>query len=297
MAEETNVNPTPEEIEKRKANAEERKKATEEFAKLTKHRLPWGVVGVFAWLLLFSVGVLIPAETSRKNLGWKPESEVQAATQKLDERVAELEKNAKAPKPENAAGSPPKGNADPKTPPAPPNTDKKLLQKKVPQKTEDKAQPNKFWSFIVATCTFAPLNIGFLCILAAFIGGCAVNKNEIGRIQQEIIDIENNPSTPPIPPSPDLIRLRHKLDYLTEHPGYSTIRGLVVYLIIISGLFIIGAPLTGVDGNQVVSLGQYMKLAGLFSFFGYLSGYDPTVFSTVIGFGTKQLSPGQTRTS
>jgi hypothetical protein len=66
-------------------------------------------------------------------------------------------------------------------------------------------------------------------------------------------------------------------------------------LIIISGLFIIGAPLTGEDDNQGVSLAQQIKMAGLFSFFGYLSGYDPTVFSSVIGFGAKHLNSTRTK--
>lgn len=232
----------------------------EDFGQLTKHRLPWGVAGVLLWLLLFSVGVLIPAEPSRKNLGWTSESESQANTKNLEERINELEKKEKIPKLTDSDNKPP---------------------------VVATGKPHKIWSFFVATFTFTPLNIGYLCILAAFIGGCSINKNEIHRIQQEIFDIEANP---PVPPNPDIVRLKQRLDYLTEHPGYSTIRGLVVYLIIISGLFIIGAPLTGENGTQSVTLGQYMKLAGLFSFFGYLSGYDPTVFTSVVGLGSKHLS-------
>lgn len=294
---------------------------TIDYGPLTKHRLPWGVAGVFMWMLLFSVGVLIPAESSRKNLGWKSDSETQANAKKLEERIGELEKKVTKPdapknpkttdstKPEtqkepatqtSSEGAP---TTSPGTPPVVPDVSQNSPKQNEPPITDTKDQnkeeptsstqiyPSKFWSFVVATFTFTPLNVGILCILAAFIGGCSVNKSEIHRIQQEILDLE---AKPPVPPNPDLTRLRQRLDYLTEHPGYSTIRGLVVYLIIISGLFIIGAPLTGENGTQAVTLAQYMKLAGLFSFFGYLSGYDPTVFSAVIGLGTKQLNTNKT---
>lgn len=241
-----------------------------DFGHLTKHRLPWGVFGVIVWMLLFAVGVLVPAEPSRKVLGWKSESDVKAAASTLEARVAALETKDQGPETQPA----------PQAAPAPEENQK---VKKKKEKT-----PGKFQSFVIATFTFTPINVGILCILAAFIGGCSINKNEIRRIQQAILDLE---AEPPVPPNPELVRLRQRLDYLTEHPGYSTIRGLVVYVIIISGLFIIGVPLTGENGSQSITLAQYMKLAGLFSFFGYLSGYDPTVFSSVIGIGTKHLNP------
>jgi hypothetical protein len=86
--------------------------------------------------------------------------------------------------------------------------------------------------------------------------------------------------------------LKRRLNYLTEHPGYSTIRGLVVYLVLISGLFIIGAAPQGGDPDHQDILTQYMKLAGLFSFFGFLAGYDPTVFTAMINFGSTRLRNG-----
>lgn len=285
---------------------------TVDFGPLTKHRLPWGVAGVFFWMLLFSIGVLVPAEPSRKYLGWKPESDVQTYSKKLEERIAELEKKAQGTKTNGRAAPEVAGSANldqPKetvssaaiSPISPVSPDPKgqgtpVVSSSVSDPTDTSNStgdpgPGKFRSFVVAAFTFTPLNVGMLCILAAFIGGCSINKNEILRIQQDILDLE---ADPPVPPNPDLTRLRQRLDYLTEHPGYSTIRGLVVYLIIISGLFIIGAPLTGENGTHSVTLEQYMKLAGLFSFFGYLSGYDPTVFSSVIGLGTKQLNTGKT---
>lgn len=288
------------------------RKVADDFGSITKHRLPWGVSAVFLWLLLFAVGVLIPSEPSRKILGW--ESQSASNPKVLESRVSELEKAAKLPKPGEAVNptpvnagtpgktllvanleSPPasaKASGEATLPPTP-NQDSANSGKQSPEesppagKRQSKKQPSKLKHFIIAAFTFIPLNIGLLCVLAAFIGGCSINKNEIRRIQQQIFDLEANP---PVHPNPEITRLQQRLDYLTEHPGYSTIRGLVVYLIIISGLFIIGAPFTGENGNHTVSLEQYMKLAGLFSFFGYLSGYDPTVFTSVIGIGSKHLN-------
>jgi hypothetical protein len=63
----------------------------------------------------------------------------------------------------------------------------------------------------------------------------------------------------------------------------------VVYLILISGLQIIGsAPVwEGLPDKEL--LANYIKQAGLFSFLGYLAGYDPTVFTSMINFGSSRL--------
>ena len=301
------------------------KRMSEEIREPTRHRLPWGVAGVFVWLLMFSTGVLVPAEPSRINLGWKPLSNVETKAINLEERITKMESKVnntnidKLDTPEtqdpgkldkantaettpipttsgaqvlpgtSVQGEPALGTETKKSQSNLDNSIKGEKQELAPAGPTDGSKTSKFSSFIVAMLTFTPLNVGFLCVLAAFIGGCSINKNEIHRIHQEILDLEANP---PVRPNPELARLRQRLDYLTEHPGYSTIRGLVVYLIIISGLFIIGAPLIGENGSQSITLAQYMKLAGLFSFFGYLAGYDPTVFSSVIGLGTRQLNSG-----
>ena len=55
-------------------------------------------------------------------------------------------------------------------------------------------------------------------------------------------------------------------------------RGLVIYLIFISGLYIAAAdPFSG--EQQSGKLAQYLRLAGLLSLLGFMVGYDPTRFS------------------
>jgi hypothetical protein len=56
-------------------------------------------------------------------------------------------------------------------------------------------------------------------------------------------------------------------------------------------LFVLGTSPVGDGDNQLVDLTQYMRLAGLFSFFGYIAGNDPTVFSSLLNLGSSRLRP------
>lgn len=238
-------------------------------------RLLWGLAGVGLWLMIFAMGVLIPSESSRKNLGWNPPPEPQAvlarqqdSVAKLQQQVDQLEKAVK--NPGTAPATPPPATAAPAPAaavPPPPSTFRRLR------------------AFVIAALSFTPINIGLLCILAAFIGGCSVNKEEIWQLKADLLALA--PTDEPAKGA----ALRRRLNYLTEHPGYSAIRGMVVYLILISGLFVVGGDPVGDGGNQVNALTQYMRLAGLFSFFGYLAGYDPTVFTSLLSMGSSRLRP------
>ena len=246
-------------------------------------RLVWGLFAVLLWLLLFAVGTLIDSEASRVNLGWKPPSEQKAVASVPPDEVLKLHEQL------NRLEDAVKNLAQPKDP-VPPAAKDNAPAEAPPAKTSEPKQsapPGGVGDFLVAMFSFIPLNIGFLCILAAFIGGCSVNKEEIWQLKFEInalrLDPDQSKST----------SLRRRLNYLTEHPGYSTVRGMVVYLILISGLFIVGGDPLGDAGSQVDALTKYMRLAGLFSFFGYLAGYDPTVFTSLLNLGSSRLRPTQ----
>ena len=90
---------------------------------------------------------------------------------------------------------------------------------------------------------------------------------------------------------PEVDRERKRLNYLAESPGYSALRGIVVYLVIISGLLVAGGSPLVIDTDHKEQLTQYFKLAGIFSFFGYLAGSDPTIFSAMVEFGSGRLRP------
>ncbi len=203
----------------------------------------------------------------RESLGWKDETNPSKVTE-LDGRLSKLETIANPP-----PATSQKKNNDPTNPDDP---------KKV-----DPKKPHWFTAFVISMFSFMPLNIGFLCIIAAYVGGCSVNKNEIDRLERLIADLR------PDDHSQEAEHLRRKLSYLTENPLNSTIRGLVVYLILISGLFVLGGTPVSMGVNQVLDLTQYIRLAGMFSFFGYIAGNDPTVFFTLLNFVSSRFHSSQ----
>jgi hypothetical protein len=84
------------------------------------------------------------------------------------------------------------------------------------------------------------------------------------------------------------VELTQKLAYMEEHPAFSMIRGLVVYLVIVSGLYIAAAD--PFDSNQQASFTQYIRLAGMISLLGFVVGYDPSRFKSWL-----DLVPGPTK--
>ena len=202
--------------------------------------------------------------------------------------------NSQAPKPDPARPTPtPSPDAVAMAMPGPANANKsstindviaelKSFRGEMQRKQEGKTS-GQAAAFFIALFTFMPINVGLLCILAAFIGGCSVNKEEIWQIESKIRILGRTSTTP------EALELGRRLGYLTEHPGYSTVRGLVVYLVLVSGLLIAGSVPFQEEGDQVSALTQYLKLAGLFSFFGYLAGSDPTVFTSLLNIGRGKI--------
>lgn len=265
------------------------------------------VVVVFAWLFVFAFGLLIPSEEYRKKLGWDPTTkEAQAATE-MQIRVNSLEKEIADLKTEkDKSGDTTNRDADKKTanadkdkkPDVSPgsessdklkalpalvakvealNTHLDALIKNPPKPAQD---DNKVWAFIVATIAFMPINIAVLCILAGCIGACCVSEETVKDVLLQIKSGDH---------AAQQGELKRKLNFLTEHPLYSALRGLVVYLLLSSGLFIFAGtqPLVG-DIEQTVSLASYIRLAGIFSFLSYIAGHDPTVFTNMIRMGNRQ---------
>jgi hypothetical protein len=263
------------------------------------------VVVVFAWLFVFAFGLLIPSEEYRKKLGWNPTTkETQAATE-MQNRVKTLEKeiaDLKSEKEKSAdagsadAAEKPADAVVGNTPEAPPtkesgdealpalvtkletlNVHLDALIKNPPKPAQD---DNKVWAFIVATIAFMPMNIAVLCILAGCIGACCVSEETVKDVLLQIKSDDH---------AAQQGELKRKLNFLTEHPLYSALRGLVVYLLLSSGLFIFAGtqPLVG-DIEQTVSLASYIRLAGIFSFLSYIAGHDPTVFTNMIRMGNRQ---------
>lgn len=113
-----------------------------------------------------------------------------------------------------------------------------------------------------------------------------MNKGELRDLEKIVKHYDKNQME-----GPEVDRDRKRLNYLSESPGYSALRGIVVYLVIISGLLVAGGSPLIIESDQKEQLMQYFKLAGIFSFFGYLAGSDPTIFSAMIEFGSARLRP------
>jgi hypothetical protein len=125
--------------------------------------------------------------------------------------------------------------------------------------------------FFMSIITYTPTNIAFLCIIAAFSGGCA------SRLV--IIGIHKDPA------SDSQISEKDKTDsqlYMTENPFSSMLRGLVVYFAFLAGVFV-AAP----NPFAETSPQQYAQAAGVVSLFSFIVGYDPTVFRSFISLAGK----------
>lgn len=258
-------------------------------------RLHWGMAALVLWLSLFAVGVLIPTKKSRETLGWTKDAtgtdavkEIQIKTDeknvKIQQQISVLQKAIDA---QSSATVSPLIQPAEQIAKATEALKSELTQKFDALSEEVKSikdhnapKPFEFTAFLMATLSFMPLNVGYLCILAAYLGGCSVNKEEVFNLETE---------ANALPDGEARTQLKRRLEYLKENPLYSAIRGLVVYLILISGLQIIGSAPVWEGMSDKESLTNYIKLAGLFSFFGYLAGYDPTVFTSMINFGSSRL--------
>jgi hypothetical protein len=238
----------------------------------------WAVMATVIWFIVFSLGILVDSTPFRESLGW---------TDKKAEHKALVEEIAKAVEdklPQSAAtGESEKGKGD-NIPPPVPKENQSASPTAAPATTPGKG--DIIFNFGMGILTYLPLNVGLLTIIAAFIGGCSVNSREVVQLWKEVDILDQNNDE-----SAEANRLRKQLNYLMEHPGYSAIRGLIIYLVVIGGLFLAGTQLFGEEKDQVDGLTQYIKMAGIFSFLGYLAGFDPTVFTSMVDFSSARVRP------
>ncbi len=224
-----------------------------------------GIAAMLAWLLLFGAGVLIDSLPYRQALGWGQPAKTELQT--LAERIEALEKGPAKParSPVAASPAPTDSAADPGRP-----------------------QPAASWqTFLIGLVTYLPINVGLLSIVAAFLGGCSVSPELIQDIKNQMETSDKD--------SEEHYDLKRRLHYLTEHPAYSAFRGLVVYLLVTSGLLVFaGAETLTTTPDQIDSLGRYIRYAGIFSFIGYLAGHDPTVFSGLLRLGSSHMQFSKT---
>ena len=111
-------------------------------------------------------------------------------------------------------------------------------------------------AFLLATLFYTPTNLLFLTLLAGLLGGCSSNL-----VAESLREHGTEVGA-------------RRLMYMEEHPWSAMMRGFVVYLAFIAGLyFIIDDPF------ENPTAAQYMRLAGTLSIFAFIVGYDPSRIS------------------
>ncbi len=122
-------------------------------------------------------------------------------------------------------------------------------------------------AYLAVVCTYTPINVAILSLLAGLMGGCSSLITHKRRLEVEV-------DTP--------AGRFHRLDprsliYRTESPIASMLRSIVVYFGFTAGILV-----TTVDPFTAASPEKYIRLAAAVSFFSFVVGYDPTKFSGLL---------------
>lgn len=127
------------------------------------------------------------------------------------------------------------------------------------------AGASQSWAFVVAMFCYTPTNMALLTLVAGFLGGCFSNvvvsaMDEAEREQYSA----------------------RQIAFLAEHPLSATMRGFVIYLCMVAGLYVAMD-----DPFKDSTPGQYARLAGSLSLVAFIVGYDPTRIE-----GWLRIAPG-----
>lgn len=148
-----------------------------------------------------------------------------------------------------------------------PNTMKKQLGE-AGKSLIDKVANDHFsggWSFVAALFCYSPTNMALLTLLSGFLGGCVSN------VVVTTMDESEREKLP-----------QRQLLFLSEHPLSATMRGFVIYLCLVAGLYVAMD-----DPFKDSTPGQYARLAGSLSLVAFIVGYDPTRIE-----GWLRMAPG-----
>jgi hypothetical protein len=112
-------------------------------------------------------------------------------------------------------------------------------------------------AFGISVLCFTPLNLAILTLFAGLAGGCASNIMIISLPIKNLKQLrKENP---------------HRYFFLQEPPVSAAIRGFVVFMCIIAGLYIAIE-----DPFKDPTPAQYIRMVGLLSIMAFMVGYDPS---------------------
>lgn len=207
-----------------------------------RDKLLMGSISLVLWILLFAAGLLI--ETVEYRLVLAPRS---VAKQLGEAEMLTVPGQSAATVRENANDRKAEAQKPPSDPSVTPRHD---LSKKTWS-----AIFAEFQAFFVSIFCFTPINLALLALVAGLLGGCASN-----------IAIETMP-----PRQRAELRRAHPRRhwYLQEPPVSAAIRGFIVYLCVIGGLYVALD-----DPFKDPTPAQYIRLAGMLSILAFMVGYD-----------------------
>jgi len=119
------------------------------------------------------------------------------------------------------------------------------------------------WSLLQTTLVYTPLNAALLTVLAGLVGGCSSYLSTAGADASASRKASGEEAK--------------RLFFLSEWPVASMIRGFLVYVAAIAGIYI-----TTEDPFVAPTPAQYVRVVGLLSFLGFALGYDPTLVDSLL---------------
>jgi len=239
-------------------NAGQPTRSTDSASLVERRRVPrdkllLGSAALAAWILFFAAGLLIETVEYRLVLALRSVSKqlgsaelltvpgTHAATVREDAN----QRQAAAPNPARPSATTPSSADSSSSAPSTPAT-------------ADAQQPSfsvKLHAFVASMICFTPINLAILTLVAGLLGGCASNiavETMPHRQQTELHDTHPR-----------------RYWYLQEPPVSAAIRGFIVYLCVIGGLYVAMD-----DPFKDPTPAQYIRLAGLMSILALVVGYD-----------------------
>lgn len=136
-------------------------------------------------------------------------------------------------------------------------------------------------NLVMSILTYTPTNVGLVCLVAAFIGGCtsrlhAEHTEQVARARgprprdsTEAPEASVEVGDAPSPSDSDV--------YRTENPATSLLRGFVVY-----GAYMAGSAIATDNPFGSTTPEQYARAAGAVSLAAFTIGFDPTFLYSLI---------------
>ena len=236
--------------------------------------VPWSQVvmsafGIICWIMLYAAGllmesveerILLAPHTMEKQLG--PNGKDLVADVIRQAKEAEKTVVPRGPKPKDAQSE--SGKETEHSTAAVPSDEKGKEPKKVTTADKSEAKPvpllatrqpiSRTAAFFYSVLVYTPTNMALLTLFAGLLGGCVSN------IKYSMMTKEERANLKP-----------HEDAILSENPLSATMRGFVIYLCMVAGLYVVLD-----DPFKDSTPGQYARLAGSMSLVAFIVGFDPT---------------------